>query len=811
MRNDIVPMTGGNLPASPLPYSTEPSQAGGGTSSNPLLRLVAAVKRFWWLILLCTVAGAGAGLLATRFIVPKYVVSGTIFLEDRGGNAGPVEAGSFLTGVQWIELLKQPNTIEPVVRRQRLYVVGPNPAATTGTREGPTGPDAVLFEEFDIGEGFVPGEYTLTYTPDGRRWELRHVASGRRFEGAVGDSVGLGFGLKWLPRHRQRWNGETYRFSLLTPREVTNEVIGAINTNMAARGGRFVRVTYDGTDGERTARTLNGILQQFVADATTLKRQNLTEQARTLESQLLQAEERLRDAEASLQGFRVATATAPREDVAVAAGLQMTTGPTFGAYFQQRTVIDSLRRERREIEEVLQRTLDGDLTTDQMLAIGAVRNSTDLQRVLADISTAEAEYRALRNRYTDSLPLVVQAQRRIDELRTQTLPQYAQAVLRRIDDELTSREQRLSTTEREMRDIPTRTITEQRLTRELELARSTHAEIQRRTEIARLQEASSLSDVRVINEAVAPLRPSKNRKAVILTLAIFGGLGVGIGLAFLLDLLDKRFRYADQVTAGLGLTILGVIPEIKRAKGKAPSAEEAAQVVESFRTVRLNLAHVFPEDAAVALTISSPSPGDGKSLISSNLALSFAEAGFRTVLIDGDTRRGEMHRTFGIERRPGLLDHLVGQCSLDEAMRPSSHPKLTLIPQGSRHRNAPELLGSKPMHQAMAALRERFDVILVDSPPLGAGIDPFVLGTVTGNLMLVLRAGATERDLAEAKLQVVDRLPIRLVGAVLNDVRTTMSEYKYYSYSYGYAARDEDETQATLPAVTGMVGTKEEG
>ena len=127
---------------------------------------------------------------------------------------------------------------------------------------------------------------------------------------------------------------------------------------------------------------------------------------------------------------------------------------------------------------------------------------------------------------------------------------------------------------------------------------------------------------------------------------------------------------------------------------------------------------------------------------------------------------------------------------------------LTLITSGSRKRNGPELLGGVLMRELINSMREAYDVVIVDSPPLGAGIDPFVLGTLTGNMILVMRSGATERDLAEAKLQIVDQLPIRLIGAVLNDVRSSASEYKYYSYSYGYGATDEGEDVGKLPATT---------
>ena len=228
---------------------------------------------------------------------------------------------------------------------------------------------------------------------------------------------------------------------------------------------------------------------------------------------------------------------------------------------------------------------------------------------------------------------------------------------------------------------------------------------------------------------------------------------------------SKRFRYPEQVTRELGLSILGAIPAIRKVRADDRDAEEAAQVVEAFRTIRMNLAHSYGAAGPVLLTISSPSPGDGKSLVSSNLALSFAEAGYRTLLIDGDIRRGELHRMFNCERRPGLLDCLRGEASIESVQRPTTHKNLTLIPCGTRHHHGPELLGSAAMRDTMATLKTRYNVIIVDSPPLGAGIDPFVLATATGNIMLVLRSGETDRQMAEAKLKLLDRLPIRILMA----------------------------------------------
>jgi capsular exopolysaccharide synthesis family protein len=227
------------------------------------------------------------------------------------------------------------------------------------------------------------------------------------------------------------------------------------------------------------------------------------------------------------------------------------------------------------------------------------------------------------------------------------------------------------------------------------------------------------------------------------------------------------------------------VPVIRRQSSGLRSPAETSQIVEAFRSVRLNLAHSFPTGQPIVFTVTSPGPGDGKSLIAANLAISFAEAGYQTLLIDGDTRRGEQYKTFQVPRRPGLLDHLDLGLDLDTIVYPTQNERLSLIPSGSHMARGPELLGSSRMTELMAALRRRFEVILVDSPPLGAGVDPFVLGTATEAVAVVLRAGETDRQLAEAKLQLMERLPTRLIGAILNHIDVGHGAYKYYAYEYG--------------------------
>ncbi|MEO9034116.1 MAG: CpsD/CapB family tyrosine-protein kinase, partial [Gemmatimonadaceae bacterium] len=195
----------------------------------------------------------------------------------------------------------------------------------------------------------------------------------------------------------------------------------------------------------------------------------------------------------------------------------------------------------------------------------------------------------------------------------------------------------------------------------------------------------------------------------------------------------------------------------------------------------------------VSLAVSSPSPGEGKSLISANLAMSFADAGLRTVLVDGDTRRGTIHEMFGIAVSPGLTDYLASNASIQDISRATAQDKLTVIPCGIRHRANPELLTSPLLVTLVDQLKAEYDVVIFDTPPLAAGIDAYSIAVAAGSLALVLRVGQTERRMAAAKMRMFERLPVDLVGAVLNGIEF-QGEYEYYGYVGGYAADEEPGT-----------------
>jgi tyrosine-protein kinase Etk/Wzc len=551
-----------------------------------------------------------------------------------------------------------------------------------------------------------------------------------------------------------------------------------------------MRVVLTGDDPELLAETLNGLVAEYVVVAADLKTRNLVEFTRALEEQVEYASRELNAAEMAVENFRVNTITLPTDGVPVAAGPQMTRNPVFASFFNEKIELENVRRDRAALERTIAAVQNGG-GLNTLWSIPAVQTlGRDLTASLNDYTAKEAVLRSLRQTYTDAHQPIIDQQRVLDDLRMNTIVPLATALAGQLRVREGDLEGRIATASRELQEIPTRAIEELKLERNREARENLFITLKNRFEEARLAQRSSLPDVTPLDPAVAPSNPVRTTAARILMMAVLGSLGLAIVVAILLDRLDRRFRYPEQATTELGLPILGAVPTIPKNLDLNKSTDDVVQVVEAFRSIRLAMSHALDPFGPKVVTVTSPGMGDGKSLVSANLAMAFASAGLRTVLIDGDTRRGALHTVFGFSRTPGLLDVLSGDVALDVALRAAGPENLMLLPSGTRSRRGPELLQSPTLRRALDILRKRFDVVIVDSPPLSAGVDAFVLAAATGNVALVLRTGATDRKLAKAKLELVDRLPTNVVGAVLNDIRTE-GVYKYYSYIDGYESFDE--------------------
>src|SRR3989475_707776 len=769
-----------------------------------LFRSLNAVVRFRWLIAAVTVVGTAAGVAATRFLKPQYVAQATIWIDQtdrRGPDRGPIRPSQLLERGAWLDLLTSYVVLDEVVRAQQLCLELKAPG------------DAAPFSTFQIAEQYRPGAYRLTVDGAGRRYALTTVDGSELEHGAVGDSIGSRLGFRWAPGAGVLVPGRTMDFDVATPRDAARRLADALVVRPDLDGG-FLRVELGGASPTRIAAIVNAIVQRYAQVAADLKRQKLEEVTKILAEQLQYSQQNLQDAETALESFRVRTITLPSDrggpSATVVAGAA--TGgagdaprdPLFTNFFDVQLEREQAPRDRDVLERLLAQAGGAGRSGDAVGGVGSVQRSAELSQALKELTMKQAELRALRYRYADPYPPVQRLLGEIATLQRQTIPTLARALVGELVARETEFGRRVDADSRNLRGIPARAIEEARLRRAVGLAENLYTTLQQRYQEARVAVASSVPDVRVLDAAAVPQRAVKNRAPQGILFAFFGSLGLAMIGAVLVDRVDPRVRYPYQVSRERGLTILGAVPHLRLTgvpgrHGGARPPQDIAAVVEGLRGICLNLVYAHGATAPLLVTITSPEPGDGKSFLSANLAHTFSQGGHRTLLIDGDIRRGVLHRRLNGRRRPGLTDFLRGETSLDTIVQATPYPAFSLIGCGVRAYNGPELLGSAAMSQLLTTLRSSYDVILIDSPPLAAGGDPLILRMLTHNLPPGLRTGSRRREVAASKLEALQRLPLRLLGAILNDV-PSRGGYPYYSYYLpGYEAVDEESGRRSGP------------
>lgn len=349
--------------------------------------------------------------------------------------------------------------------------------------------------------------------------------------------------------------------------------------------------------------------------------------------------------------------------------------------------------------------------------------------------------------------------------------------------------------------------------------------------LARVKEASIAStmvpsNVSLINPARLPNKPYKPKTLRDLAIASILGLTLGVGLAFLMEHLDDSIKSAEDLERYCNLPSLGMLPllgrngklplgQYKKLKSKGPwkylpltkrreealaEAEDRDLIVtkypgspasEAIRHAHTAIMLSVSGRPPGAIMVTSPNPNDGKTMVASNLALTFALGGQQTALIDGDLRKPRIHQIFQLDRQPGLSNYLTGSAPLEEILRPSHVPNLSIITAGARPPSPGNLLNSREIKDLLTQLRERFDHIIIDTPPILGFSDGLLISVLTDGVLLVTRHNATHRSAARLAQQLLSQVHAPLMGSVLNcvDAHGQASGGYYYQYHYKYYSK----------------------
>lgn len=294
------------------------------------------------------------------------------------------------------------------------------------------------------------------------------------------------------------------------------------------------------------------------------------------------------------------------------------------------------------------------------------------------------------------------------------------------------------------------------------------------------------ADARIISPADMPLVPAFPRVGMILGLVLLASTILGLLIILMIELLDDGFRSGDELERATGVPSIGFVPFVPKTGGHKSLAgyisdKPNTAFGEAIRTLNWSIGLAFPAPAPKSILVTSSVPGEGKTTIASCLATSQSIAGRKTVLVDADTRQPSCHELLGVAREPGLVDVLTGNASLNDVLTVSEWSNLVVLPAGTPSPNARNLLESEKMRALLDVLNERFDCIVIDSPPVMATTDARILCQLTDATITVVRWEKTRRAVVRNTLGQLRGARARLAGSLLSMVDAR----KHARYGYG--------------------------
>ena len=415
---------------------------------------------------------------------------------------------------------------------------------------------------------------------------------------------------------------------------------------------------------------------------------------------------------------------------------------------------------------------------------GSIDLPLETQTILQTIVSIESQYNALQQQrekttlaFTSNHPMVIGLDRQIERLNVE-----------------------LAELSEQVRDLPTTQQEVLRLIRDVEVNTVLYTSLLNTAQELRVVKAGTVGNVRIIDYAVKPSWPIAPRKSRILLLSLLLGGFVGVAAAFAKKALKAGVEDPDLIEKQINIPVYATIAHSKNQdriykKLESHDAKRAIlaidnpddPAIESLRNLRTALHFGMMDVKNNCIMIAGPSPTVGKSFVSVNLAAVLTSNDKKVLLIDGDMRRGHLHKYLGIKRENGLSDFISGEIPIGQAMHQTTIRGLTLIPSGKIPPNPSELLLHKRFTNCMSVLTPRYDHIIIDSPPILAVTDATIIGQMAGGTLMVLRAGEHPMREIEQAVKRLQQAGVNVRGLLFNDVNVQSRRYGAGKYSYQYS------------------------
>jgi capsular exopolysaccharide synthesis family protein len=309
--------------------------------------------------------------------------------------------------------------------------------------------------------------------------------------------------------------------------------------------------------------------------------------------------------------------------------------------------------------------------------------------------------------------------------------------------------------------------------------------------VGRMRETTMTASIetqnaRSLDKAVPPVRHSSPNYPISIALGLFGGLGLGLAFAFFIAFIDDRVKSGFDIEAVVGLPLLAIIPQIRRLetieRSQVAISNADPQAAEAFLSLHSTLRLKDESKHAKVILVTSTTPGEGKSFVTTNLALTFAAHGEKTIIVDCDLRKPNVHRSFGVENLKGVIDYCAADVSIDQLIIKDHQANFDILPSGGRAKNPTQILNTRNFVRLIEELRTRYDRVLIDTPPLAAVSDAMAILPLADGSVFTIMFNHVRRKAAQFCARRLLATNIPCFGAVLNALNLSVSGYYYEQY-----------------------------
>jgi succinoglycan biosynthesis transport protein ExoP len=550
---------------------------------------------------------------------------------------------------------------------------------------------------------------------------------------------------------------------------------------LPVRNTRLVEIRYTSTDPVFAAAAANAVASAYIQQNMEFKLNTSKEAGDFLADRLDEQRQAVEASEQALQKFKEENGA-----VAIADGSSSIT-------VQRLTDLNSALI-RAKTERIAKESLYNQMQSMQAAGtidtFPAVLANEYIQGLKTNLAQLQREQAQLSERYGENHPEMIKVKSAVQAANGKLSGEIAKVIegvnseYRAARAEEQSLQGALNAQRAEAMGQNKMNVTYSVLQREADSNRQIYESLLQQAKEAGISGERRATNVRVVDPAEVPGGPISPNVRADMTFAFVAGLVLAIGLAFGFEYLDNRIKTPQELKAQLGIPFLGMVPAVSMDKEPNPLLDNGVpqNFAEAFKSVRTNVLFSSADEGMRTLVVTSAGPGEGKSLVASNLAMALAQAGQRVLIIDADMRRPRVHEIFGGEQEPGLSNVLAGNAKTNEAVRKSKTSGLWLMPAGHIPPNPAELLGSRRYTDFIASLSVHFDWVILDTPPVMVVADSSIVANQSTGVVFVVRADHTSKHAVRAAVEQLEAANANLVGSVLNSVDLVRNPYYYSAY-----------------------------